>query len=253
MTHVFKVKVPSIEIFYESLEKWGVIDEFVKFDRIIENKSILPDFRNSPGSFLNIENDSNKEIVAAVPARWPAYPISEYCFYACICSKLKFSQLNWAQLIDAISNCSRLVGWQEFRMRNRGAINYTGDDKLIFIYPQFEDPAKFLVEMQLVLQSGKSASYNAFFIHLIWLCYHPLYDGNGRLARSLMNAVIFSSNPMSWIPFKMLFRPYLGEYLFKLREAAVNGKLEEFAVFFINSVSSLIKFPKSSLRNPAHM
>jgi len=69
--------------------------------------------------------------------------------------------------------------------------------------------------------------------HFFFVYIHPYIDGNGRMARFLMNTMLASGNyPWTVIPVEKK-----DEYMKALEEASVNGDIEPFTVF----ISELVK------------
>lgn len=241
------VSIPKIELFHEMQKYPGFLPKFARLDNALSNHRPRPDFRQCPASFFRAGHypkdfsAQNKLNHYSIPDRWPMYIINEYFFYACICSKTNLELLNYDSFSRIISECSAQVGWNRFEVRNKSICSYTDDSDIRYLYPEFSNPYDLWEELIAVINSETSLSFKSLFVHLLWICHHPLLDGNGRVARALLNIILFSADIQSWIPFKMLFRTSNGEYLSNLRTAAVVGDITGLSCYFVSALETLLQ------------
>jgi Fic family protein len=78
-----------------------------------------------------------------------------------------------------------------------------------------------------LLQEEPEASVRAVLGHFIFVFIHPYMDGNGRMGRFLMNAMLASGGyPWTLIPVESR-----DEYMESLEKASVEQNIEPFATF----------------------
>lgn len=88
-----------------------------------------------------------------------------------------------------------------------------------------------------LLRNEENASVRAVLGHFIFVYIHPYMDGNGRMARFLMNAMLASGGyPWTVIPVEER-----EAYMNSLEEASVNGNIEPFTKFIAHLVSESLK------------
>ena len=80
--------------------------------------------------------------------------------------------------------------------------------------------------------------------HFIFVYIHPYFDGNGRIARFLMNAIMASGGyPWTVIPVEKR-----DEYMASLEKASVGNEIIDFVNFISRLVSE--KIDKKRIANP---
>lgn len=88
-----------------------------------------------------------------------------------------------------------------------------------------------------LLQNESEASVRAVLGHFIFVYIHPYMDGNGRIARFLMNVMLaFGGYPWTTIPLERR-----DEYMSALERASVEHDIEDFAKFVAELVSVNMK------------
>jgi Fic family protein len=75
-----------------------------------------------------------------------------------------------------------------------------------------------------LLESEDSAAVRAVLGHFAFVFIHPYMDGNGRMARFLMNAML-ASGGYPWTIVRLEIRT---DYLGTLEQASVHGNIEPF-------------------------
>ena len=83
-----------------------------------------------------------------------------------------------------------------------------------------------------LLKEEKEPSVRTVLGHFFFVYIHPYMDGNGRIARFLMNAM-FASGGFPWIIIRVEDR---NEYLESLEKASVKNEISAFADFIINII-----------------
>jgi Fic family protein len=88
-----------------------------------------------------------------------------------------------------------------------------------------------------LLQNEPEASVRAVLVHFIFVFIHPYMDGNGRMGRFLMNAMLASGGyPWTVIPVEER-----DAYMQALERASVNQDIEPFAQFLGHLVNEGLK------------
>lgn len=84
-----------------------------------------------------------------------------------------------------------------------------------------------------LLKEEPEASVRAVLGHFFFVYIHPYFDGDGRMARFLMNAMLASGN-YPWTVIKLDKRE---QYMASLEKASVNNDITDFAKFIGEQVS----------------
>lgn len=88
-----------------------------------------------------------------------------------------------------------------------------------------------------LLENEPSAGVRTVLGHFIFVYIHPYMDGNGRMARFLMNVMLASGGyPWTVIPVEERNR-----YMASLEKASVEGNIEPFAIFIATLVEESLK------------
>lgn len=88
-----------------------------------------------------------------------------------------------------------------------------------------------------LLQNEENAAVRVVLGHFIFVYIHPYMDGNGRMGRILMNAMLASGGyPWTVIPVEKRVG-----YLSALEAASVDGDIAPFANFLAGCVGSEVK------------
>ncbi|TVQ01840.1 MAG: cell filamentation protein Fic [Balneolaceae bacterium] len=88
-----------------------------------------------------------------------------------------------------------------------------------------------------LLKQEKSAAVRVVLGHFIFVYIHPYMDGNGRMARFLMNVMLASGGyPWTVLPFDER-----DEYMQSLEEASTSNKIERFTRFIAHHVEEGMK------------
>lgn len=93
--------------------------------------------------------------------------------------------------------------------------------------PSQEAVRDMMPELCNLLESEPSAAVRAVLGHFMFVYIHPYFDGNGRLGRFLMNAML-ASGGYPWTIVKLENRQ---QYLEALEEASSRGEIRMFAKF----------------------
>jgi len=88
-----------------------------------------------------------------------------------------------------------------------------------------------------LLKEETEASVRVVLGHFIFVYIHPYFDGNGRMARFLMNAMLASGN-YPWTVIKLDNRD---EYMAALEKASSGNDITDFAKFIGEQVSKVMK------------
>ncbi len=97
-----------------------------------------------------------------------------------------------------------------------------------------------------LLEAEKNSGVRAVLGHFIFVYIHPYMDGNGRIARFLMNVMLASGGyPWTVIPVERR-----NDYMSALEEASVNNNIEPFTKFISELVDLSLKgMPEAKLVN----
>jgi Fic family protein len=99
-----------------------------------------------------------------------------------------------------------------------------------------------------LLKAETEASVRAVLGHFVFVFTHPYMDGNGRMGRFLMNAML-ASGGYPWTVIEVARRP---EYMGALNAASSNGNIAPFAQFIASSMrhdAALLKPKTPTLQN----
>jgi len=94
-----------------------------------------------------------------------------------------------------------------------------------------------------LLKEEPEASVRVVLGHFIFVYIHPYFDGNGRIARFLMNVMLASGN-YPWTVIKMDKRE---QYMSALEKASAGNDITDFAKFIGEQVSYTIDKKKNSI------
>ncbi|MCC9044139.1 Fic family protein [Myroides sp. M-43] len=88
-----------------------------------------------------------------------------------------------------------------------------------------------------LLENETNAAVRAVLGHFIFVYIHPYMDGNGRMARFLMNLMLASGGfPWTIIPLEER-----DAYMAALESASVGGNIEPFTIFLSKLVRESLK------------
>ena len=123
-----------------------------------------------------------------------------------------------------IIKTSDLAGYRTQQVYIRGSMHTPLNPEAV------RDAIPVLFEL---LQEEPEASVRAILGHLIFVYIHPYMDGNGRIARFLMNAQLISGG-YDWTIVTVERR---AKYMAALEKASVKGNITDFTLF----IESLIR------------
>jgi Fic family protein len=83
-----------------------------------------------------------------------------------------------------------------------------------------------------LIKNEPDARVRAVLGHFIFVYIHPYMDGNGRIARFLMNAMLISGG-YNWTIIPVEKRQ---EYMVALEKASVNEDISDFTLFLVSLV-----------------
>lgn len=98
--------------------------------------------------------------------------------------------------------------------------------------PPVEAVRDMMPAMFDLLEAEPDASVRAVLGHFVFVFIHPYMDGNGRMGRFLMNAML-ASGGYPWTVIEVAHRP---EYMEALNQASSNGNIVPFAQFVASSM-----------------
>ncbi len=93
-----------------------------------------------------------------------------------------------------------------------------------------------------MLREESNAGVRAVLGHFIFVYIHPYMDGNGRIARFLMNTLLASGN----YPWTVINLESREEYMASLEKASVGNDITDFASFVGVQVKEAMDTGKSS-------
>ena len=110
--------------------------------------------------------------------------------------------------------------------------------------PSHEAVRDVMPELFDLIKEETEASVRVVLGHFIFVYIHPYFDGNGRIARFLMNAIMASGGyPWTVIPVEKR-----DEYMASLEKASVGNEIIDFVNFISRLVSE--KIDKKRIANP---
>ena len=89
-----------------------------------------------------------------------------------------------------------------------------------------------------LLANEPEPAVRAVLGHHLFVFIHPYFDGNGRIGRFLMNAML-ASGGYHWTIVRMKSRD---QYMAALEEASVGGDIKPFANFIANEMRADIRY-----------
>ncbi len=113
-----------------------------------------------------------------------------------------------------------------------------------FVPPAAERVGEMMTTLMERLGQEPSAIVRAILGHLMFVTIHPFPDGNGRIGRFLMNAILVS-NGWPWLTIREGER---GAYFEALKEAQLNNDSRLFSRFILERELPLVRFLQSSPR-----
>lgn len=103
--------------------------------------------------------------------------------------------------------------------------------------PGASSARKMIIELFELLKNEKEPAVRAVLGHFMFVYIHPYMDGNGRMARYLMN-VMLASGGYPWTVLPVEKRDF---YMKALEEASVNQNIETFAALIAHYVQEGLK------------
>lgn len=123
---------------------------------------------------------------------------------------------------------SALAGYRERRVFIRGSMH---------VPPSVEAVPYLMDAFFQRLIAEESAAVRAILGHFVFVFIHPYSDGNGRIARLLMNTM-FASGGYNWTVIRVERR---AEYMAALELASVQGDIAPFARFVAEEMAQSAK------------
>lgn len=99
--------------------------------------------------------------------------------------------------------------------------------------PSQEAVRDMMPELCALLEAEPSAAVRAVLGHFLFVFIHPYFDGNGRLGRFLMNAMLASGG----FPWTVIRVEHRSEYMAALESASSSQDIKPFAAFIAKSIA----------------
>ena len=106
-----------------------------------------------------------------------------------------------------------------------------------YVPPRSEEVRDMMPAFFELLKKEESASVRVVLGHFIFVYIHPYMDGNGRMARFLMNVMLASGG----YPWTVLPVEERDEYMQSLEEASTSNNISRFAKFIAHHVEEGMK------------
>lgn len=127
--------------------------------------------------------------------------------------------------VDAgFSKTSDLAGYRTDKVFIRGATH---------VPPSQDAVRDMMPELCDLLEAEANAAVRAVLGHFLFVYIHPYFDGNGRLGRFLMNAMLASGG----YPWTVIRIEQRSDYMAALEAASSRGEINPFAEFIANSMN----------------
>ena len=144
-----------------------------------------------------------------------------------------YRELLAASVTAGILKASDLAGYRNGTVYIKGSMHTP---------PSHEAVRDVMPELFDLIKEETEASVRVVLSHFIFVYIHPYFDGNGRIARFLMNAMMASGGyPWTVIPVEKR-----DEYMASLEKASVGNEIIDFANFISRLVSEKIDKKKNS-------
>lgn len=121
-----------------------------------------------------------------------------------------------------------LAGYRTDKVFIRGASHVT---------PSQEAVRDMMPELCDLLEAEPSAAVRAVLGHFLFVYIHPYFDGNGRLGRFMMNAMLASGG----YPWTVIRIEQRAEYMAALESASSQGEIKPFAEFIAKLMQTMPK------------
>jgi len=131
---------------------------------------------------------------------------------------------NWYRELFAPSVAAGLAKASDLAGYRNGPVHIKG---AMHTPPRHEAVRDTMPVLFDLLKEEPEASVRVILGHFIFVYIHPYFDGNGRMARFLMNVMLASGN-YPWTVIKLDTRE---QYMSALEKASVDGDIADFAKF----------------------
>lgn len=229
------------KIYLENVEKIYVTDAYHSLS--IEKYKVTPELieRVKTGNWDAKENKEDRKQRDAMAARgyWEAFKAVESSISKILDGENSgkvvdkehgdwYRELFGPSVTAGLLKASDLAGYRNHQV-------YIGQSKHVPLNKEaIRDAMSALFEL---LEKETEASVKAVLGHFIFVFIHPYMDGNGRMGRFIMNAMLASGGyPWTVIPVQQR-----AEYMQALEQASVKQNIEPFAKFLGDLVSQVLK------------
>jgi Fic family protein len=137
--------------------------------------------------------------------------------------RLWYRELFAPSVIAGILKAADLAGYRSHQVYIRGSMHTPPNPESV------RDAMPVLFEL---LKNEPEPSVRAVLGHFFFVYIHPYMDGNGRIARFLMNTQLISGG-YDWITIPVELR---NEYMAALEQASVYGNIEDFTKLTVSLI-----------------
>lgn len=243
----------------------GFVDDIYKSDAYhslsIEGYTVTPELieRVRAGNWDPVGNEADRESLNALAARgyWQAFQrvketVAKLIEGAAAGRTVRADHRNWYREMFQPSVAAGLL-------RPAALAGYRGHPVYIrgsrHVPPRWESLADAMSALFDLLEQEDEPSVRAVLGHWMFGYIHPFPDGNGRMARFLMNAML-ASGGYPWTVIRVEDR---NAYLEALESASADGNIRPFASFIANRLQSSMELtiqaasaPVQQQRNERH-
>lgn len=187
----------------------------------------------------NIAQDREQRNAMAARGYWQAFQLVKECVKKVLEGKNAgkvaeeehgdwFRELFAPSVMAGIIKATDLAGYRADQVWIQNSMH---------VPPQSEAVREIMPAFFELLEKEESSSVRAVMGHFIFVYIHPYMDGNGRMARFLMNVMLASGG----YPWTVLPVEERDEYMQSLEEASTSNNISRFAKFIAHHVEEGMK------------
>jgi hypothetical protein len=229
------------EAYLEAVEQLYVTDAYhsLSIERYKVSVELIEKVRNGDWDIKGNEKDRNHRDAMAARGYWQATQYVKESIRKILEGNnagniVDHDHINWYQELFAPSVTAGILKASDLAGYRTNQVYITNSLHTPLNRDAVRDAMPILFEL---LENEPSAGVRTVLGHFIFVYIHPYMDGNGRMARFLMNVMLASGGyPWTVIPVEERDR-----YMASLEKASVEGNIEPFTIFIAALVEQSLK------------